>query len=67
MKVTKTLNILTSLHHVLHDTCTEHGKRHQDAVFWVDIDLGIKEGFSVLSDQDRTQLFFKEHSQPIVL
>ena len=26
-------------------------KRHQDAVFWIDIDLGIREGFNVLSDK----------------
>ena len=26
MKVTETQNMLTSLHHVLHDTCTEHGR-----------------------------------------
>ena len=41
-------------------------KRHQDAVFWVDIDLGIREGLISLR-QDRTQLFFKEHFQPIAL
>ena len=41
-------------------------KRHQDAVFWVDIDLGIIKGLISLR-QDRTQLFFKEHIQPIAL
>ena len=38
-------------------------KRHQVAVFWVDIDLAIREG-SI--KHDRMQLFFKEHFQPIV-
>ena len=42
------LNILTSLYHVEHDTCT--WKKHQDAVFWVDIDLAIKKGIDILSD-----------------
>ena len=32
-------------------------KRHQDAVFWVDIDLGIKEGF----------VFYQTRSNAIVL
>ena len=40
-------------------------KRHQDAVFWVDIDLGIKEGL-IFIKHDRIPLFFKEHFQPIV-
>ena len=56
MKVTETLNILTSLYHVSHDTCTVHG-RHQDAVFWVDIDLGIKEGL----------VFYQTRSNAIIL
>ena len=46
MKVTETLNMLTSLHHVSHDTCKMHGKRHQDTVFWVDIELSIKGGLT---------------------
>ena len=37
-------------------------KRHQDAVFWVDIDLAIKDSIK----HDRMQLFFKERFQPIV-
>ena len=56
MKVTETLNILTSLYHVSRDTCTVHG-RHQDAVFWVDIDLGIKEGL----------VFYQTRSNAIIL
>ena len=40
-------------------------KRHQDAVFWIDIDLGIREG---LFYQTRSNaLFFKEHFQSIAL
>ena len=57
MKVTETQNILTSLYHVSRDTCTKHGKRHQDAVFWVDIDLGIKEGL----------VFYQTRSKAIIL
>ena len=57
MKVTKTLNILTSLYHVERNTCTVHGKRHQDAVFWVDIDLTIKKGLT----------FYQTRSNAIIL
>ena len=53
MKVTETLNILTSLYHVSRDTCTVH----QDAVFWVDIDLAIKEGLT----------FYQTRSNAIIL
>ena len=46
-------------------------KRHQDAVFWVDIDLAIKKGltFHYLHSikHDRMQLFFKGHIQHIAL
>ena len=34
-------------------------KRHQDAVFWIDIDLAIREGLTF--KHDRMQLFFKGH------
>ena len=44
MKVTETLNLLTFLY-------------HQDAVFWVDIDLGIKEG----------SVFYQTRSNAIIL
>ena len=57
MKVTETQNILTSLYDVSRDTCIVHGSRHQDAVFWVDIDLGIKEGF----------VFYQTRSNAIIL
>ena len=40
-------------------------KRHQDAVFWVDINLAIREGLTFYQI-DRIQLFFKEHFQLIV-
>ena len=56
MKITKTLNILTSLYHVSRDTCIAHG-RHQDAVYWVDIDLAIKEGLT----------FYQTRSNAIIL
>ena len=42
-------------------------KRHQDAVFWVDIDLGIKEGLVFYQTKTKAIIFFKEYSQPIVL
>ena len=42
-------------------------KRHQDTVFWVDIDLGIREGLNVLSNKIERKLFFKEHFQQIAL
>ena len=57
MKVTETLNILTSLYHVSRDTCTVHGRDIKTAVFWVDIDLGIKEGL----------VFYQTQSNAIIL
>ena len=56
MKVTKTLNILTSLYHVARHVHSAW-KRHQDAVFWVDIDLAIKEGLT----------FYQTRSNAIIL
>ena len=41
-------------------------KKHQDAVFWVDIDLAIKKKDWHSSKHDRMQLFSKEHFQRIV-
>ena len=41
-------------------------KRHQDAVFWVEIDLAIKEGFNILSNTIECNFFFKKHFHPIV-
>ena len=40
-------------------------KKHQDAVFWVDINLAIREGLSFYQ-HDRMQLSSKEHFQLIV-
>ena len=40
-------------------------KRHQDAVFWVDIDPGIKEGFSVLSDKIERNYSSRNTSSPL--
>ena len=44
IKGTKILNILTSLYRVVHNTCIKHGKRHQDAADWVDINLDMRKG-----------------------
>ena len=57
MKVTETLNILTSLYHVLRDTCTVHGRDIKTRYFWVDIDLAIKEGLT----------FYQTRSNAIIL
>ena len=57
MKVTETLNVLTSLYHVSHDTCTVHGRGIKTGFFWVDIDLGIKEGLA----------FYQTRSNAIIL
>ena len=46
-KVTKILNILTSLYHVWRDSCTMHGRgTKQYVVFWVNIDFAISEGLT---------------------
>ena len=57
MKVTETLNILTSLYHVERDTCTVHGRNIKTRYFWVDIDLSIKEGLT----------FYQTRSNAIIL
>ena len=42
-------------------------KKHQDAVFWVDIDLAIRKGLTFYQTRlDRMQFSFKEHFQLIV-
>ena len=51
IKDTETLNIWTSLYHVLARYMHSAWKRHQDAVFWVDIDLAIKGGINILSNE----------------
>ena len=54
----KILNILTSLYHVERDTCTVHGRNiNQDAVFWVDIDLEIKEGLTFYQTRSNAIIF----------
>ena len=40
------LNILTSLYHVDARYVQEAWKKHQDAVYWVDIDLAIRKGLT---------------------
>ena len=57
MKVTETLNILTSLYHVSRDTCTVHGRGIKTRYFWVDIDLAVKEGLT----------FYQTKSNAIIL
>ena len=57
MKVTETLNILISLYHVSHDTCTVHGRGTKTLYFGVDMDLGIKEGL----------VFYQTRSNVIIL
>ena len=57
MKITKIQSISTTLYHVLHDTCKIHGRDIKDTVFWVDIDLGIKEGLK----------FYQTRSNAIIL
>ena len=51
----KILNILTSLYHVEHNTSA--WKKHQDAVFWVDMDLAIRKGLT----------FYQTRSNAIIL
>ena len=53
----KILIMLNSLYHVEHNTCTVHWKKHEDAVFWVDIDLAIRKGLT----------FYQTRSNAIIL
>ena len=66
MKVTETLNVLTSLYHVSHDTCTKHGRDIKTRYFGSILILESRKDWCSIK-QDRMQLFFKEHFQPIVL
>ena len=61
-QIIKILNILTSLYHVEHDTCTVHGRKHQDAVFWVVIDLAIKKGLTFY--QTRSNAIIRQGTLP---
>ena len=45
MKNTKILRQSTWKHRVLHSTCIQRGKKHQNTVYWVDIRLAHKKGF----------------------
>ena len=52
------LNILTSRYHVERDTCTVHGrKKHQNAVFLVDIDLAITKGLKFSQKRTHAIIF----------
>ena len=53
----KILQRLTSMNHVVHNTCTVLGEKHQDAVFWVDIHLAIQKGLT----------FYQTRSNAIIL
>ena len=41
----------------MHNTCIMHGKRHQDAVFWVDINVAFEKGLK----------FYQTRSNAIIL
>ena len=56
-KNTKILRQLTWKHRVLHNTCRQHGKKHQNTVYWVDIRLAQKKGFK----------FYQARSNAIIL
>ena len=56
-KVTKILMRLTSLYHVLARYLHSAWKRHQDAVYWVDINLAIEQGLT----------FYRTRSNAIIL
>ena len=60
----ETFNILISLHHVLRDTCTVHGKGIKTRYFGSILILESKKDQCSIK-QDRTKLFLKEHFQPI--
>ena len=56
-KGTKILKRLTSMYHVMHKYLHSAWKKHQDAVFWVDIDLAIRKGLT----------FYQTRSNAIIL
>ena len=55
-KIMKILNILTSLYHVEHNTCSAW-KKHQDAVFGVDINLAIQKGLTFYQTRSNAIIF----------
>ena len=56
-KIMKILNILTSLYHVDHNTCTVHGRNIKTRYFWIDIDLAIRKRLT----------FYQTRSNAIIL
>ena len=57
---TKTIRILirsTWMHRVMHNTCIKHGRRHQNTVYWVDINLAFRKGLK----------FYQTRSNAIIL
>ena len=65
MKVTETLNILTSLYHVSRDSCTVHGRGIKTRSFGSILTLESKKDWCSIK-HDQMSSFFKEHFQPIV-
>ena len=43
-RVTRILKRLTSMYHVVHNTCTVHGRDIKTRFLWVDIDIAIRKG-----------------------
>ena len=62
-KGTKILKRLTWMYHVVHNTYTVHGKKHQDEVFWVDLDLAIRKGLTFY--QTRSNAIILEGTLPV--
>ena len=56
-KAIKILQRLTSMNHVEHNILHSAWKKHQDAVFWVDINLAIRKGLT----------FYQTRSNAIIL
>ena len=54
---TRILRRSTWEHRVLHNTCTKHGRKCQNTVYWVDINLAQKKGLK----------FFQTRSNAIIL
>ena len=53
----KILRRSTWKHRVLHNTCIQHGREHQNTVYWVVIDLAIRKGLT----------FYQTRSNAIIL
>ena len=45
------------MYHVMHHTCTMHGKDIKTRFFWADIDLGIKEGLAFYETRSNATIF----------